>query len=377
MRTFKYKNKRTTNLDEEGHRIPDTFNSTVPELKRYVKKNTQFDIHCANETSGVKCITKAQITKENGKITNCCNPSSYRNPISGYRKYILLPNNNNLETSEIQPNTVCINDPTNTLYKDNWSKSCDGKDENGDFIGNKGCYTNKPPTYIAYNRRGIKNPVYNQYYSQYLQRRIRTFKQLNFNFLSNKPVNGKCGSEFATAAHNSTAIITDISNNTIKNNPEKNNQTPDCVPNCRLGCGDVNEIVDCDIKYVGISPCDTKNNNAIAVYKKRNPKFSKQGAVSGGSRINRLKYQTILKSQSKITKNIVSTKKNNTGSFNSSSKPNAVNGNYPVSLYTNTAPIFKENNNNFCVLRKNKNSFGRKQSCYIKSGLCIPKSLGK
>ena len=35
------------------------------------------------------------------------------------------------------------------------------------------------------------------------------------------------------------------------------------------------------------------------------------------------------------------------------------------------------NNNKFCVLRKNKNSFGRKQSCYIKSGLCIPKSLGK
>ena len=32
--------------------------------KRYVNKNTQFDINCANETSGVKCITKSQITKE-------------------------------------------------------------------------------------------------------------------------------------------------------------------------------------------------------------------------------------------------------------------------------------------------------------------------
>ena len=368
MRTFKYKNKRTTHLDVDGNRIPNTFNSTVPDFKRYVNKNTQFDINCANETSGVKCITKSQITKENGKITNCCNPSSYRNPILGYRKYLLLPNKTNSETSEIQPNTVCINDPANTIYKDNWSKSCNGFDKNGNFIGNKGCYSNKPPTYISYNRRGIRNPVYNQHYSQYLQRRIKTFKQLDFNFLSNKPVNDKCGNEFATAAHNSTAIT---------NDPKKKNQTPDCMPNCYLGCGDTTSIVDCDIKYIGVSPCDVKNNNAIAVYKKSNPRFSKQGAVSGGSRINRLKYQTILKSQSKITKNIVSTKKNNTGSFNSSNKPNAINGNYPVSLYTNTAPIFKENNNKFCKLRKNKNSFGRKQSCYIKSGLCIPKSSGK
>jgi hypothetical protein len=89
MRTFKYKNKRTTHLDVDGNRIPNTFNSTVPDFKRYVNKNTQFDINCANETSGVKCITKSQITKENGKITNCCNPSSYRNPILGYRKYLL------------------------------------------------------------------------------------------------------------------------------------------------------------------------------------------------------------------------------------------------------------------------------------------------
>ena len=33
------------------------------------------------------------------------------------------------------------------------------------------------------------------------------------------------------------------------------------------------------------------------MYKKNNPKFSTQGAVSGGSRLNRLKYQTITKSQ--------------------------------------------------------------------------------
>ena len=39
------------------------------------------------------------------------------------------------------------------------------------------------------------------------------------------------------------------------------------------------------------------SNNCNIVYKKNNPKFSTQGAVSGGSRLNRLKYQTITKSQ--------------------------------------------------------------------------------
>ena len=36
------------------------------------------------------------------------------------------------------------------------------------------------------------------------------------------------------------------------------------------------------------------------VYKRNNPRFSTQGAVSGGSRINRLRYQTLVKSQQKI-----------------------------------------------------------------------------
>jgi len=36
------------------------------------------------------------------------------------------------------------------------------------------------------------------------------------------------------------------------------------------------------------------------VYKKSNPQFSTQGAVSGGSRLNRLKYQTMVKSQQKF-----------------------------------------------------------------------------
>ena len=38
------------------------------------------------------------------------------------------------------------------------------------------------------------------------------------------------------------------------------------------------------------------------IYKKSNTRFSTQGAVSGGSRINRLKYQTLVKSQQKESK---------------------------------------------------------------------------
>jgi hypothetical protein len=61
-----------------------------------------------------------------------------------------------------------------------------------------------------------------------------------------------------------------------------------------------NGIVDASYNYSTSQylsrPNFMKCNN---VYKKSNPRFSTQGAVSGGSRLNRLKYQTILKSQQK------------------------------------------------------------------------------
>ena len=64
---------------------------------------------------------------------------------------------------------------------------------------------------------------------------------------------------------------------------------PECIVNC-----DNCETVACR----GYSKCAPKNANCCSIYKRSNAPFSRQGAVSGGSRINRLKYQTVLKSQS-------------------------------------------------------------------------------
>jgi len=349
MRSFNYNKKRTSNLDILGNRIPDTFNLSVSE-SRYVNKNTHFDIIC----NGKKCIKKPQIEYKDGEVENCCFSSKNRNPLLGYRKYRMC---NNQET------LGCSKTPTNTIYKDNWL-SCRGKE----------CYSKYSAPYTVYNRNGIRNPDYNNSYSQYLQRRVKTFDQLAFNFLSNDPLNIKknsirpsvCGSEFPTAAHNSTFIISDL--------PSKNsNQTPDCVPNCNLGCSPPDTVVNRDIKNTGVSPCTVKNNHGIVVYKRNNPNFSHQGAVSGGSRINRLKYQTVLKAQSKVSETVTSSQRNNTGSFNSSNSLGATNGTYPVSLYRNTAPIFKKNNNKFCVLRNNRNNSGRLQRCKINKGLRFSK----
>jgi len=349
MRSFNYNKKRTSNLDLLGNRIPDTFNLSVSE-SHYVNKNTHFDIVC----NGKKCIKKPQIEYKDGEVKNCCFSSKNRNPLLGYRKY--------RKCSDQKKSSVCPKTPTNTIYKDNWT-SCHGK----------GCYSKYPAPYTVYNRNGIRNPDYNHRYSQYLQRRVKTFDQLEFNFLSNVPLNIKensirpsiCGSEFPTAAHNSTFIISDTSKNI--------GQIPDCVPNCNLGCGPPNTVVNCNIKNTGVSPCTVKNNHGIAVYKRNNPKFSNQGAVSGGSRINRLKYQTVLKSQSKVSERVTSSQRNNTGTFNSSNSLGATNGTYPVSLYRNTAPIFKKNNSKICVLRNNRNDSGRLQRCKINKGLRFSK----
>ena len=341
MRSFNYKTKRTSNYTKTGERIPSTFNSNT-KFKHYKNQNTHQEIICAKETNK-KCINKALIADpSNSKFPNvfCCYSSKYRNPILGYRKVLV----NNWNKS--------CNDPTGTIYKDNWAKSCVGSAEKV-----KGCYTNKPPTSSG---TSSGKDHQNTQYSQYLQRRVKTFSQLEFNFLSNKPLNAKAcsvktwcnsGNNFPTATHNST-IYYDISLNGSTIDASSN--TPDCVPNCKLGCkpegNTANVDATCEIKNKGVSPCDVRNNHAIAVYKRSNPKFSNQGAVSGCYRINRLRYQNILKAQSM--------------SHNSSSNAvikanNAVNGTYPVSLYHSTKPVFKSNKNPNCYLRKRRTGFGR------------------
>jgi hypothetical protein len=134
----------------------------------------------------------------------CKTKSVPRNPLQGYRKQLITENY--CEGDMVKPQ------PINTVYKDNYAKSCGSYRKEG-VASNDFCYNNVIKS--VQNKNGQINQAYNYSSVQYYSR-----------FCAN-----------------------------------------DCSNNCNI------------------------------VYKKNNPKFSTQGAVSGGSRLNRLKYQTITKSQ--------------------------------------------------------------------------------
>ena len=91
---------------------------------------------------------------------------------------------------------------------------------------------------------------------------------------------------------------------------------------------------DCDCSAngfcIGINklPCEVKNTKCYAIYKRSNPKFKKQGAVSGGSRINRLKYQTRMKAQGRTV----------------NGRNNVINGRRPATLYRTSKPLTLRDN---------------------------------
>ena len=222
-------------------------------------------------------LTKTYKNKDNRADIKTESPNSNigrRVPIAGYNKRLICLEDGSKELSK----------DNNTVYKDPYSKSCA---ENPNT-----CYTNTIKR--IQNRNGYLNKKYNYSSKQYLDRRCRTFGKLEFNFASNVAINGSANSEFRTNC------ISDISNNCIAGNSIRE----------------------------GYSNCESKNNVCKAVYKRSNRKFSTQGAVSGGSRINRLKYQTLVKSQQRIA-----------GDYN-----NMTNGVYPSSLYKDSHPTQKEMN---------------------------------
>jgi hypothetical protein len=278
-----------------------------------------------------------------------CNTKISRNPILGYRKVLHFP------TDCPNPNEL-KSVPTNIVYKDNYAKTCGAfRNEivtvlkaNGEIESNtKLCGYSQTKPHIQ-NRNGWKNDKYNYSSKQYLERRCRTFKDQEFNFLSNIPLKGSSKTEFPTCD--------------------------------QFGCGTTEKI--CAKK--GYTKCEATNNNCKAVYKRSNPRFSTQGAVSSGSRLNRLKYQTQLKAQStgyvvsgKNNQNKTSMTNNSTSSTSFGIDPfinsvngfgNAVNGAYPVSLYRSTYPTYKANLGGLCI-GKGQTRNGIPQSCKM-SGDC-------
>ena len=383
------KRRRTRTHHPDGNPIFNTMNST-PIQSAYVNvNNNQKQLQncrctsCGNPNSGCTCIPLNPNTPFKQK--KYCNDKIIRNPILGYRKQLLftdkLPNGykttpsptiNKLcdHSKELPPQKKALT--KNTVYKDNYAKICGafrkndvtGIDGSGNLIVNNSKSTNA--NLCGYpqvkkriqNRNGWMNDKYNYSSKQYLERRCRGFNNLAFNYLSNSSIKGSSNSEFLTGCSNARVHATLSSKTGNKN----------CSGNCDISC---NNILGLDCTKMncsqqmdkqgniicakkGYTVCEATNNNCKAVYKRSNPRFSKQGAVSGGSRINRLKYQTQLKAQS--TRKLVAGQNTNRGSMSFDGHVNSVNGfggasngSYPVSLYRNTYPTYKANLSGVCL----------------------------
>ena len=254
----------------------------------------------------------------------------------------------------------CPKGERGNVYVDNYAKSC--------ACHPQACY--QPVIKRIQNRNGYTNYKYNYSSEQYLNRRCRTHDQLAFNFQCNRPID--------------TSPYTDCSNSNIFPAGCANCTTPACgpkgksshdqiggrtgpaghtdyllpsKPNCWTNAGPTGgPKVRCGIRRTcaGVSVCDSRNTNCCAVYKPNNRTFSQQGAVSGGSRINRLKYQTKLHAQTVILPNNLYSmtaqrpgpKEEGPSALAGKVKSqfpfrNSVNGQRPVSLYRTTFPWYK------------------------------------
>ena len=166
-----------------------------------------------------------------------CKVSDYRNPIIGYRKSHCLK----------KEKLVSLD----TIYQDIHSKSC--------FDKNGNCkkdiyYYNRPRNII--NKGGYFNETYNYSTNQYLTRRCNTIKQRESVIFDKKVSCNK----YVSCMN----CDYDASNNVI------------CKPN------------GFNIK-LNDTPCNINKAKCYSIYKRSNRKFNIQGAVSGGSRVQRLK----------------------------------------------------------------------------------------
>lgn len=194
---------------------------------------------------------------------------SYRNPVLGYRKCLV-------DCSGLSGCGYTKYESGN-VYKDNYAKTC--SDPSNSLV----CYN--PSIKKKQNMNGCVNESYNYSTKQYLDRRCLTFSQQEFNFQSQVPVDTG-GTKFASCAN--------------------------CQYNSPCSSHEFDNLL-----------YKVKNNKCYVVYKRSNSKFNKQGAVSGGSRINRLKYQTKIVAQSRKV----------------NGQNNVINGKAPASNYVTSKPL--------------------------------------
>ena len=299
---WRIKRRRTKPKTVDNKVIYPKFNATsVP--KKYIQRNTYLDMLC--EGAG-RSFVGCQCTTDASGNMRCCQSAPYRNPILGYRWH-------SLDCSNC---TIPIDDISGNVYKDPYAKVC------GDPVNHLVCYN--PVIKPKQNKNGCTDEAYNYTTAQYLNRRCRTYKHQLFNFLSNQSKDECC--------------------------------TSWKVYGCCCGDTSGNCVVDCSNICISIkgSPCDVRRNNCFATYKPSNRKFSHQGAVSGGSRINRLKYQTQVRAASTFV----------------GGKTNVVNRTLPSSLYKVGRPLTMLAPG--CWLNRGRTYSGLAQRCLVENPNCCP-----
>ena len=250
-----------------------------------------------------------------------CKTNIGRNPILGYRKQL------ECDIKNIENKTILIKFPDNLSFTDGtnifkFSELYNGEYKESDIVGR---YNGKDQyNYISYEfyREEWIISVLSSKISSIITLTSGGNKNFDINKLNNELFNWKIIA-FNRALLNPNII----SNNHFKitysicpknptNDIYKDNYAKTCgkfrkngttnlansgYSNVILPKQNNKGIVDASYNYSTSQylsrPNFMKCNN---VYKKSNPRFSTQGAVSAGSRLNRLKYQTMVKSQQKF-----------------------------------------------------------------------------
>ena len=361
----------------------------------------------------------------------CCNTSHYRNPLAGYRKQLVT----DCSCSLVDPSCVA----RQYIYKDNWAVKCATHPEvcyNPVIrtIQNRNGYINEQYNYSAKQYLNRRCRTYEQQTLNYnaslvmdpscCKTKFATVcyphpvpppatgdtsanQMLNFSggggwgeaemYVWQFSPSGPTGTIQRRIEHgggifswivsfpcNDPPFFVESSSTVVVNGTNEVTLVSvgpviPCVDEsdikCRVNC------VNCEtVACRGYSKCAPKNANCCSIYKRSNAPFSRQGAVSGGSRINRLKYQTVLKSQSTYkVPNPNNPPRNNKQSayrtVNSSGNVNATNGMMPVMLYRDTRPPYKSNLSDMCFQNCTQRAWPRQKPPKSEAGLRYHRQL--
>jgi hypothetical protein len=167
----------------------------------------------------------------------------FRNPLAGWRK--------TRDCCDKHRN------PNKTIYKDIWAKD-----------GGGCCFDNKSKSGI---QGRTKKPL------------IRSGMQPKKSCFSNKKCTNDYSFSYRQYQHNNRCLSFERSEEHFIPFDKKCKRAGKCIHEFRKGA------------CRGCAGCSTGNNKAKTIYKPNNKKFSKQGAVTSGGRLERLKLNTIRK----------------------------------------------------------------------------------